>query len=313
MKFKILISLILITFKLFSQPYTRIFTDNAEWTLRYNDSIRVIKVLGDTVSNGKQYKVLNTLSNNFKLGHSYVREDSAARKCWVLNSDKVSERILYNFNLNVSDTITFLNKYNLNPAQFYFTVDSVCAGNCTKIFCEYIFSKSITIKSNLKIFFFSGSSFAQTFQYIEGVGSIFGPLYLDDPIHCGDNIGNCVNSIPDLICCKKGSEIIYLKDCYKSCDTPLVFKSGGGGVNENKHLQSGLIVNPNPAKDFVIITSSKFTNLKYTIIDAYGKEVLHGNLETKETKIDIHELNKGIYFIRMGESDMKVLKFVKEE
>lgn len=84
------------------------------------------------------------------------------------------------------------------------------------------------------------------------------------------------------------------------------------GVNADMN-SSTLYVFPNPANDFVVITNSSFTNLKYTIIDAYGKEVLYGNLETRETKIDIHELNKGIYFVRLGEYDSKVLKFVKVE
>lgn len=306
MKFKILISLILITFKLFSQPYTPIFTNDKEWKVRYIDSIRVIKIIGDTLVNGKIYKILNSYNTgpfpwDNHLVHSFVREDSILKKCWVLDQNKTSERILYDFNLRKYDTIALINRYIPNPVEKVFLVDSVCNASCNKIFSLNNQLRTASIKSDLKVFFLGGQGFVINFEYIEGVGSIFAPVYLDERIQyvggINQNWENCINNTVELICCKRGSEILYFKDCYIKCDTPKVFVSGIDEVVKD-YAAIHLIINPNPAKSLLTITNPSVTNVMFKIFDDIGKQVLDGELEPNQTKeIDVINLTRGLYYI----------------
>ncbi len=58
---------------------------------------------------------------------------------------------------------------------------------------------------------------------------------------------------------------------------------------------------PNPAGDHLIITSQKEFNwsVKYELFGLEGKVMQHGGLLFPETKIDVHHLLPGAYFIRI--------------
>lgn len=80
------------------------------------------------------------------------------------------------------------------------------------------------------------------------------------------------------------------------------------GIRETD-LNKNLEIFPNPANDFITIKRPFEQELKYFIYDAQGKAVKQ---ETSE-KIDISDLQRGLYFIRaIGEQSSYAQTFIKE-
>ncbi|MGB4654142.1 MAG: choice-of-anchor J domain-containing protein [Bacteroidales bacterium] len=67
-----------------------------------------------------------------------------------------------------------------------------------------------------------------------------------------------------------------------------------GGVSQDK--VNSIKVYPNPATNYIVVENAK-TNTMYKISDMQGKTIKAGNLN--ETKIDVSDLNKGLYVIML--------------
>ncbi|MEO6902634.1 MAG: T9SS type A sorting domain-containing protein [Bacteroidia bacterium] len=86
------------------------------------------------------------------------------------------------------------------------------------------------------------------------------------------------------------------------------------GIKKIADIQkSNYFVYPNPVVDYLSIygISTKNNNVKYSIIDMYGKVVLE-NITTINTKIDVSSLVNGIYFMRVvNDIQVATSKFIK--
>lgn len=70
-------------------------------------------------------------------------------------------------------------------------------------------------------------------------------------------------------------------------------------------------LNPNPVSSvFNIKTDDNLINQPYTIIDGLGRVVLEGKLNDVDTTINVEQLSKGIYYLKV--SDKNASKFIKE-
>jgi hypothetical protein len=82
------------------------------------------------------------------------------------------------------------------------------------------------------------------------------------------------------------------------------------GINEtiNDKLFS---IYPNPALSILNINADyQLINQQYTIIDGLGRVVLNGKLNEVDTAINVEQLSKGIYYLKV--SDRTASKFIKE-
>jgi hypothetical protein len=86
----------------------------------------------------------------------------------------------------------------------------------------------------------------------------------------------------------------------------------GIGINDVGNANEGLLIYPNPAKDIISVRLNK-SNLKddksYKIYNSLGICLLSDFVDNNIMNIDISNLNKGLYFIEIGN---KVLKFIKD-
>jgi len=82
------------------------------------------------------------------------------------------------------------------------------------------------------------------------------------------------------------------------------------GINENINDKLFTIY-PNPALSILNInTDYQLINQQYTIIDGLGRVVLNGKLNEVDTAINVEQLSKGIYYLKV--SDRTASKFIKE-
>jgi Secretion system C-terminal sorting domain len=76
---------------------------------------------------------------------------------------------------------------------------------------------------------------------------------------------------------------------------------GTSSVLSNKNFEniSGLKVYPNPAKDFLYITSDNNTTKQVEVYDVLGKVVI--NTKTTNTPVNVANLNRGVYVVKITE------------
>jgi hypothetical protein len=74
---------------------------------------------------------------------------------------------------------------------------------------------------------------------------------------------------------------------------------------------SSLQLYPNPVLSVLNVkVDSYLINQPYTIIDGIGRVVLNGKLNEVDTAINVEQLSKGIYYLKV--SDRTASKFIKE-
>ena len=73
---------------------------------------------------------------------------------------------------------------------------------------------------------------------------------------------------------------------------------------------SSLKLYPNPVVNILNIKTDYITNQPYTIIDGLGRIVLNGKQNEVDTTINVEQLSKGIYYLKIAGNSAK--KFIKE-
>lgn len=87
------------------------------------------------------------------------------------------------------------------------------------------------------------------------------------------------------------------------------------GINETTKEPASIVLYPNPTKDLLILkhNETKLTGAEIRIVNALGQVVLDGTSETFEQKINVSELPKGVYFIKIQNNGLTATgKFIKE-
>ena len=106
---------------------------------------------------------------------------------------------------------------------------------------------------------------------------------------------------------------------------PTAFATGGfdlagiGVIHNTENLNVNSIsknidfkIYPNPASDFVTVTSLKLQVENYSIIDITGNVLKQFRIQNSEFKISIEDLPKGIYFIKVSSNKETITKrFIK--
>lgn len=65
---------------------------------------------------------------------------------------------------------------------------------------------------------------------------------------------------------------------------------------------------PNPAKDFIEIDYATDSSYRILLIDATGSKVGEWNSETRKFKIDISEYNSGLYYVKIYDNNVSIIK-----
>jgi hypothetical protein len=84
---------------------------------------------------------------------------------------------------------------------------------------------------------------------------------------------------------------------------------------ENKEINLGFLVYPNPATEFLVLKVDGFENMNLScwLYDIGGTLVLNKKVTTGETQINVQSLSAGTYFLKVtsGSKELKVFKVIK--
>jgi hypothetical protein len=287
-KYIILILLFFIAKFTFSQ-YRPLPMQNAEWICSgafnllstptsinymhytYNDTL-----IGSTIYvNIKKVEIppVNDV-NTYQTYTGAIRQDTLNKKIYIVPTDSTSEKLLYDFSLNVGDTVvSFLNE--TCPA-----VETIGAID------------SIIVNGNYhKRFHIQGGCSGIQIYYIEGIGSNFGLIF-------PNNTGNLSN----LICTKVNNQT-YFPDSSTSCDLVTSVT--------NLDIEMGIDIYPNPSNNeinIIIPDAEGSTANIITLFSPLGQILITEKINSKKSIIDISELPKGLYMLSISVNENIITK-----
>jgi hypothetical protein len=83
---------------------------------------------------------------------------------------------------------------------------------------------------------------------------------------------------------------------------PTVVIEGSGGVLSSNNFEiSNLKVYPNPVRENLIISNSSLIS-KANLYDVTGKQVYNANINSKEFKLNVGDLSKGVYLLKLTDN-----------
>lgn len=246
----------------------------------------------DTLMNELHYKKLYLYYNSvFNKNESTciggIREDSLKKiyyKGERIHSFKPidNEIILYDFSLEIGDTIYYFNFYNILYRLIVEDIDTIQIGNSLR--------KKFTFNHWRS-------------KWIEGIGSTRGLLFADR----GDFFGPTIIEDNDLICFFQNDTLLYHSEWFSDC---FPFQTNSIKVQTTTNFK----VYPNPVADNTILF--EWDNNKIESIDIYainGKLIANINVIDKcRIEYSTIKLQKGVYFYKATTPDrmLQTGKFV---
>ncbi len=267
---------------LFSQSYVPFPSDNAIWRIEdidyiatpcYSHRTYYIHMIGDTVINNIQYKKLYEKTTHLtctyvNYGRSYfgaIRQDTLLKKVFYHNFLNGTESVLYDFDLQLSDTLP----------------NGIINQETTPQIIDVIDSIQLLDGSYRKTYHVSPGRWCGSNLLIEGIGSSWGLL---TAMYCG--IGVFTNTSCFFV------DSTLLLEIFPTSNMCLLPTS-----NElNPFYEFDTNIFPNPCNEYVEITSSKniikvnlYSNFK-TLLFSFDAT------KNKKLKIDLSKLSVGVFF-----------------
>ncbi len=269
-----------------TKVWSNIITNGGD---QYNNAYTIVYKIGnDTIFDNLVYKKVmrtdyleeDTTLTNYNLKF-IVREDSNivyARKYNGYYDEFSDEFIAYNFNLNISDTITLpiIIAGDMIFGNNLYVVDSV---------------DSVLINNTyLKRIYLNNRIIDETEVWIEGIGSLHGLFELGSWIDWSGSHLGCAWQNDDLLYSSGNCLIYYGLDDVKSNEEIKLF--------------------PTIVKDKINI-SSTLQNYNISIYDAYGRTSLTKQKINQSNTIDISSFNNGVYIFVITNQENNTLKVGK--
>ncbi|OQB59857.1 MAG: hypothetical protein BWX95_02480 [Bacteroidetes bacterium ADurb.Bin141] len=246
--------------------------------------------VGDTIINAIAYKKVNKAGwVNGSLSQCYtgtpmgyqgaLRDDSLQKKVFLIKPGNTSEDLVYDFNLNVGDTVKSI------------LYDSL--SGCPDIIIGYIDTVFINGTWHKRWNTTNMGCFAVGAMYVEGIGSLFGLLDYYIEFEGG----------PDLVCINHNGTIIYPNQG-ASCGLVGLTQS-----NEEKLCSISLSENQNEIQISLAGNSQSCSKVHFKIYDINGREIISDDLFDNYL-LNKKKLSKGLLLLKFYNSN-KVIQINK--
>lgn len=272
-----------------AQNYVPFPDSNCVWNVGWfsNNSNRV-KIQGDSVHNNLQYKKYYISYDTSFVNAQYtymalVRQDLLSKRVFGIPGGSNQEKLMYDFSLNVNDTITVSSlgfTSGLPPRVKVVAKDSILiAGQ---------FRKRLTLTSG-----YSWSAGLLYERWIEGVGSDYG-VFLN---------GLCSYLVfdwcyPKLNCQTVNGQLVYGSNgnCFlQPCGT------GVGNAETSMETATEVVIYPNPGKGLFTVSlpyQKRSNEFRLAIYDIMGSQI-RNLIVHSDTKVDLSDLADGIYLLKV--------------
>ncbi|WP_203295822.1 T9SS type A sorting domain-containing protein [Luteirhabdus pelagi] len=288
------LALMLIGKTVYAQDYTPLLNNYNEWQVTTCFSGCITDAYytdGDTIVDGQHYKILDGyhyISRGFLL-----REEIENRKIYLttITPQGVDDYLLYDFSLEVGDSIDIVNPITPFPRDGgYYVLDS-------------IIPRPLVDGNDYRYFYLSpAESNTETDEdpvWIEGVGSL-------SLINAAGGTPD-INEVGALSCFFKDGELFYSNlDSISEC-TPTFLE------NRTFHsLHSVGLQNPIQNGEIVLFNTEKVKEV--LLYDIRGNELIHAKNEGRNTiSISAETISSGIYFVKLKgiRNSERTLKLIK--
>jgi hypothetical protein len=246
---------------------------------------------GDTlIGTDPWLKMYQSPDTNFISNLSYLGNIRETNGVVVYMDTTNSVHTLYDFNLQLGDSVL----YSFGFGNYYLKIESI---------------DSIMINSEYhKRFHFQEPSFPPFYLnevWIQGIGSIHGPLFPANP-------KVYETEIPDstyLTCFKTNNSILWNNPNYTKCYINIM-------LNTEDLTISGIKIFPNPSSDrlFIEFPDGQKSSHDILIYDLQGRliQCLLKN-QFNPVEIDLSALDKGVYIMQIdGAENLKKFKLIKQ-
>jgi hypothetical protein len=208
----------------------------------------------------------------------FIRQDSNLKIVWIYDSVSHTDKILYDFNLSVGDT--------LDSTKAYFATGF----GGTKIITSI---DSVIINGTFRKRFNYGTgcyAFSSDTSMIEGIGALHGFVYTP----------SCFEVYFFLNAFEQNNEVLY-------GDSPSVCYDFTTSITENRSKLSVTIF-PNPFSSEMTLQSDKyFKNATLTLYNVQGQQVKRiNNISGQTFTLHRDNLSHGMYFLQLTQ-DNKIL------
>jgi len=233
----------------------------------------------------------STSSNHY--GPQYLRYDSALKKVFILTDTSAFERVLYDFQLNVGDSL---------PANWAFTLPSQFAG------------LKLIIDSIVPINFFGHTT---NKYYFSDTMGLFAPLAAQNYIieGMGGSNGLYFNFYPNWVTVS-GQVYMTQIQCFTSGDS--IYSPAGGscnslvtGINSSAIENLLPVIFPNPASDKIVVNGASAGY--YEVADFAGKLLMSRMIQSSHFDVDLSNLSPGIFFITFHSDKLKTHRIIVKE
>jgi len=279
--------------QIYCQDLPLVVDTTLEWSVLYGEyypnatyeRTEYLKIQGDSTIDNINYKMIyrnRDPYSGYYFDRLLIREYS--QKVYLLDNYS-TERVLYDFSLEIGDTIKQQNMFDQQADWIIDEIDS--------IEIEGTFRKQLhLIHTNYGVYD----------TWIEGIGSTLG---LVTP-------GNFVIDFgTELLCVKKDLQNIYTNPIYDTCFIYYIDDPNWESIGYNQTNSEVFKVFPNPVKDKIYIQSN-IDLYSYQLYDIADKIIKIGELH-KNSEIDVKDLEKGFYIITIYNQKNKLIaKIIKE-
>jgi hypothetical protein len=235
---------------------------------------------GDTLINSQKYhKITIPFVQSFSTGicvsgkvvgyRGAVRQDKINKKVFYIPPANSSEQLLYDFNMQIGDTVRSFIEPTTKYADVVKAIDSVLVGST--------YRKRWEINPGYHIYF------------IEGIGSTYGLI---------ESSPGGVDFPGYSITCFQQDKVGLYPSAIGTCE--LI-----SSVNSIVKEKEGFNIYPNPGKDNVCLTINTIEKTLLQVFDLTGKLMLAEFLQNERSTIDVSRLPQGVYNLCVSNNESK--------